>query len=423
MTKITITPKTLQGTIAVPPSKSLAHRAIICAVLAPGMSRISGIDYSEDIEATIEGMKALGAIIKQEGDTLIIDGSITLGLGRVEIDAYESGSTLRFLMPLSLVNFSRVHFVGKGKLGQRPLDVYYDIFDKQKIAYLRKDSERLDVILDGQLHSDIFEVPGNVSSQFISGLLFTLPLLKGDSLIKITTPLESKGYIDLTLDMLERFGIEIINHDYQAFQIRGNQNYKPCDYNVEADFSQAAFYLVADLLGSDITLTNLNMHSSQGDRAILDIMEQMGGEIVETSAGIKVVCDKIKPATIDASQCPDLMPVVSVACGLAEGTSHIINAGRLRIKECDRLTASVELLIAAGIDAVEEEDSMTITGSHSYNSAEVTSSNDHRMCMAEAILSTRANGPITIDDKDCVKKSYPGFFEDFTSLGGEYHEC
>ena len=393
MTKITITPKTLQGTIAVPPSKSLAHRAIICAALAPGMSRISGIDYSEDIEATIEGMKALGAIIKQEGDTLIIDGSITLGLGRVEIDAHESGSTLRFLMPLSLVNFSRVHFVGKGKLGQR------------------------------QLHSDIFEVPGNVSSQFISGLLFTLPLLKGDSLIKITTPLESKGYIDLTLDMLEKFGIEIINHDYQAFQIRGNQNYKPCDYNVEADFSQAAFYLVADLLGSDITLTNLNMHSSQGDRAILDIMEQMGGEIVETSAGIKVVCDKIKPATIDASQCPDLMPVVSVACGLAEGTSHIINASRLRIKECDRLTASVELLKAAGIDAVEEEDSMTITGSHSYNSAEVTSSNDHRMCMAEAILSTRANGPITIDDKGCVKKSYPGFFEDFTSLGGEYHEC
>ena len=423
MTKITITPKTLQGTIAVPPSKSLAHRAIICAALAPGMSRISGIDYSEDIEATIEGMKALGAIIKQEGDTLIIDGSITLGLGRVEIDAHESGSTLRFLMPLSLVNFSRVHFVGKGKLGQRPLDVYYDIFDKQKIAYLRKDSERLDVILDGQLHSDIFEVPGNVSSQFISGLLFTLPLLKGDSLIKITTPLESKGYIDLTLDMLEKFGIKIINHDYQAFQIRGNQNYTPCDYNVEADFSQAAFYLVADLLGSDITLTNLNMHSSQGDRAILDIMEQMGGEIVETSAGIKVVCDKIKPATIDASQCPDLMPVVSVACGLAEGTSHIINAGRLRIKECDRLTASVELLKATGIDAVEEEDSMTITGSTSYNKAEVTSSNDHRMCMAEAILSTRANGPITIDDKDCVKKSYPGFFEDFKSLGGEYHEC
>ena len=288
---------------------------------------------------------------------------------------------------------------------------------------MRKDSERLDVILDGQLHSDIFEVPGNVSSQFISGLLFTLPLLKGDSLIKITTPLESKGYIDLTLDMLEKFGIEIINHDYQAFQIRGNQNYKPCDYNVEADFSQAAFYLVADLLGSDITLTNLNMHSSQGDRAILDIMEQMGGEIVETSTGIKVVCDKIKPATIDASQCPDLMPVVSVACGLAEGTSKIVNASRLRIKECDRLTASVELLKAAGVDATEEEDSMTITGIDSYNSAEVTSSNDHRMCMAEAILSTRANGPITIDDKDCVKKSYPGFFEDFTSLGGEYHEC
>ena len=165
------------------------------------------------------------------------------------------------------------------------------------------------------------------------------------------------------------------------------------------------------------------MHSSQGDRAILDIMEQMGGEIIETSEGIKVVCDTIKPATIDASQCPDLMPVVSVACGLAEGTSHIINAGRLRIKECDRLTASVELLKATGIDAVEEEDSMTITGSSIYNSAEVTSSNDHRMCMAEAILSTRANGPIIIDDKDCVKKSYPGFFEDFKSLGGEYHEC
>lgn len=423
MTKITITPKKLHGTIQVPPSKSLAHRAIICASLAPGMSRISGIDYSEDIEATIEGMKALGAIIKQEGDTLIIDGSLTLGLGRVQIDAHESGSTLRFLIPLSVVNFSRVRFIGKGKLGQRPLDVYYDIFDKQNIAYLKKDAEHLDLLLNGELHSDIFEVPGNVSSQFISGLLFTLPLLKGDSIIKITTPLESKGYIDLTLDMLERFGIEVINHDYQAFQVRGGQNYKPCNYDVEADFSQAAFYLVADLLGSDITLTNLNMHSSQGDRAILDIMKQMGGEIVETKEGIKVVCDEIKPATIDASQCPDLMPVVSVACALAHGTSHIVNAGRLRIKECDRLHASVEVLKETGIDAIEEEESMTIIGKPQFKSAHVSSYNDHRMCMAEAILSTCADGEIVIDDKDCVKKSYPGFFEDFTSLGGEYHEC
>ena len=423
MTKISVTPKKLHGTIAVPPSKSLAHRAIICASLAPGMSRISGIDYSEDIEATIEGMKALGAIIKQEGDTLIIDGSLTLGLGRVQIDAHESGSTLRFLIPLSVVNFSRVRFVGRGKLGQRPLDVYFDIFDKQNIAYLKKVAQHLDLIMNGELHSDIFEVPGNVSSQFISGLLFALPLLKGDSIIKITTPLESKGYIDLTLDMLKKFGIEIINHDYQAFQVRGGQNYQPCDYHVEADFSQAAFYLTADLLGSDITLTNLNTSSSQGDRAILEILEKMGGKIIETEEGIKVVCDEIKAAEIDASQCPDLMPVVSVACAMAKGTSHIINAGRLRIKECDRLSASVELLKQTGIEAVEEAESMSITGSQEFQGASVSSYHDHRMCMAEAILSTCANGPIIIDDKECVKKSYPGFFDDFTSLGGEYHEC
>ena len=275
MSQIQLIPTKLKGKITPPPSKSLAHRAIIAAGLSKGISRIDHIEYSQDIKATIKAMEALGTIIEQHDDHLIINGQYTFTKNNtmpgVEIDCEESGSTLRFMIPISIVKENKVRFIGRGQLGKRPLNTFYEIFERQNIGYLYRENV-LDLNIIGTLKPDLYRIPGNISSQFITGLLFALPLLSSDSIIEMTSPLESRGYIDLTLQVLKLYGIEIINHEYKQFIIRGRQEYQARDYTVEADFSQAAFYLVADALGNDITVMNLNMESLQGDKAILDIL-------------------------------------------------------------------------------------------------------------------------------------------------------
>lgn len=417
MTSITIQPKKLKGTIAVPTSKSLAHREIIAASLAPGQSIISNVSMSDDITATIEGMKALGALIKEEDGKLYITGALTNGLSNASIDCHESGSTLRFLIPISLIHDNYVHFTGQGKLGSRPLDVYYKIFDSQKIVYLYRENA-LDLYLMGYLKPGRFEVPGNVSSQFITGLLFALPRLEGDSDIVLASPLESSGYIDLTLDVLKEYGIQIEQTE-EGYHVPGNQVYQAQKSSVEGDFSQAAFYLVADVLGNDITITNLNMNTHQGDKAIVEILERMGAKLIQTEEGYKMTADKLVATDVDASNCPDIIPVLSLAMALAEGTSHITNAGRLRIKECDRLHAICEELKAMNVDVTEYEDAITIVGRKDLTGVRLSSYNDHRMAMMGAIAATVTKEPVSIDNRECVSKSYPEFFNDYVKLGGE----
>ncbi len=419
---IVITPQKLSGTVTVPPSKSMAHRAIICASLAHGISTITNIEYSKDIIATISAMKALGTTIIEKEDSLIIDGSTTYHNHQCEIDCFESGSTLRFMIPVSLVHHNHVHFIGAKRLGERPLNVFYDIFDKQDIDYSYKDNV-LDLSIDGQLSPDTFEIPGDVSSQFISGLLFALPLLNKDSKIIITSPLQSKGYIDLTLQMLNQFNINIINHDYQEFIIPGNQEYMSHDYRVEADFSQAAFYLVAGALKNDIILKDLNLNSSQGDKVVIEFLQRMGAKLIAKDNGYQMTCDRLHATVIDGSQCPDIIPIMAIACCFAQGSSLIQNIGRLRIKECDRLKATVEVIHALGGNAKEYEDSMEIIGCCHLKGGAVSSYNDHRMAMMEAIASSRCQRSVVIDNKDCVAKSYPSFWEDFKMLGGMFDEC
>ena len=419
---LAITPQKLKGTVSVPPSKSMAHRAIICASLAKGVSKISHVAYSDDIIATINAMKALGANITRKDDTLLIDGANTFSNINIVMDCNESGSTTRFMIPISIVKENHVTVIGRGKLGERPLDVFYDIFDRQGIRYSRT-GDLLHLTMQGVLKPDYFEVPGHVSSQFISGLLFALPLLDGDSTIHITTPLQSKSYIDLTLQMLESFGIEIINDHYKNFYIKGSQKYQPHDYYVESDFSQAAFFLVADVIGNDVALEGLNLETKQGDAVIIDLLERMGGKLIHTNTGYKMKADTLKGITVDAGDCPDLIPVLSVALALSEGESHVVNAARLRIKECDRLKAVSEMLEEAGVEVVEEADALHIKGIKSFKSAKLKTYDDHRMAMCEAILATRANGDIIIDNKECVKKSYPDFFEEYMRIGGICDEC
>lgn len=417
MTAVKITPTKLKGRVQVPPSKSLAHRAIICASLAKGISRINNIEYSKDIQATIKAMKSLGTRIDEYEDYLIVDGTTTYTQQNSEIDCEESGSTLRFMVPISIVEENKVHFIGQGNLGKRPLDTFYEIFERQNIGYMHK-KDVLDLYVIGKLKPDHYSIPGNISSQFITGLLFALPLLKGDSIIEITSTLESKGYIDLTLQMLNQYGIKIINNDYKSFIVMGNQEYIAHDYRVEADFSQAAFYLVAGAIGNDVVLTDLNLDSLQGDKATLDILEAMGAKIKVVREGIKVTGENLHATEVDASQCPDVIPVVSIALALAQGKSEVKNAKRLRIKECDRIIATRSQINELGGMVIELPDSMTIEGVNQFMGGNCSSFSDHRIAMMLAIAATRCKQPLIIDNMECVEKSYPSFWEDYQSLGG-----
>ena len=438
MQEVTIIPKKLSGSLKIPPSKSMAHRAVICAGLSKGTSVIENIEYSDDIIATINAMKSLGVTIIEEKDKLIINGENIFSSNKRVIDCNESGSTLRFLMPIALVKDGESRFLGKGNLGKRPLKTYYDIFDKQSIDYNYEEGV-LNTFVKGELSSGEFKVQGNISSQFISGLLFALPLLNGDSKIIITTNLESKGYIDLTLSMLAKFGIEIENLDYKEFRIKGNQSYKAFNYRVEGDYSQGAFFFAAGALGNDVVCYDLDEESKQGDKEVLDILKNMGSTLIKEfkveekikdnknstdkkesmKMALGFASENLKATIIDASQCPDIIPVMAVVAALAKGKTRVINGERLRIKECDRLNAITTELKVLGANIEETKDGLIINGVESLKGGRVSSHDDHRIAMSLAIASTVCEEKVVIDNGDCVKKSYPNFWEDFKSLGGK----
>ena len=425
MADLKIYPSKLKGEVKIPPSKSMAHRAIICAALSDGLCIIENIDYSDDIIATIDAMNSLGAKIVKHKDYLEVIGAYGSDEKPQEtrvIDCNESGSTLRFLVPISLLFKGSSKFIGRGNLGKRPLTTYYNIFERQGIEYSYEEGN-LNLVINGELNPGTFEVEGNVSSQFITGLLFTLPLLKEDSKIIITTEMESKGYIDLTLRAMNDFGVEIINNNYREFIIKGNQKYKARNYRVEGDYSQAAFFLCADSLGNDVLCKDLDLNSLQGDKEVIDILERMNVVFNANDIGVKGTTNgELASTVIDGSQCPDIIPVLTSVAALTKGTTEIINAGRLRIKECDRLAAVTSELNKLGAKIIEKEDGLVVTGVEKLQGGvEVWSHKDHRIAMTLAIASTRCEEPIVIKDYECIAKSYPKFFEDFKALGGNVH--
>ena len=420
MNTIKIIPSSLQGKITVPPSKSLSHRAIIAAGLASDICNVENVVFSEDILATCNAMRDLGASVTQGKNNVTINGDSFSKKTKNNIDCSESGSTLRFMIPLSLLTGSEFTFTGKGRLTQRPLTPYYKIFKEQDIKYSSNDG--LPLTVKGNLKAGEYKLPGNISSQFITGLLFALPLLKGDSKIIVTTELESKAYVDLTIDVLSKFSVHIENLGYNEISIVGEQKYIAKDYRVEGDFSQAAFWLVAGILGGDIQCDDMNIKSLQGDKVIVDIITKMGGNISIEESKIKVVKSKTHGVIIDASECPDLVPILAVLASLSKGTTKIINAGRLRIKECDRLNAMATELTKLGGDVVETDDGLIINGKENLKGGTVDSYNDHRIAMALSVASIRCSGPVIITDSDCIKKSYPEFYNDFVMLGGKVNE-
>lgn len=419
---VRIRPKKLKGKINIPPSKSMCHRAIIAAALSDAESNLENIIFSDDINATIDAMRVLGANINKIGaGSLRISGGLPKSLNDINIDCKESGSTLRFLIPIALVAHTKVAFSGSGKLVSRPLDTYYKIFKEQNIKYSTNNGE-LPLKIDGQLSSGVYEVEGNISSQFITGLLYALPLLDGDSKIVIINDLESKAYVDLTLDILKKFGIEVFNKDYKEFIIKGNQNYSTRDYIVEGDFSQAAFWLVGGLLGEEIDSLGIDLLSLQGDKVILDLIKKMSGDIKIDKFQAKTKSSMVKGITIDASQCPDIVPILAVLASIGQGETRIINAARLRIKESDRLKAISTELNKLGANVVELEDGLIINGTSSLKGGVVSSWNDHRIAMALAIATIKCTEEVIITNSDCVNKSYPHFWDDFKALGGDIDE-
>lgn len=428
MSTVKIYPTKLKGEIKIPPSKSLSHRAIISGSLSNGVSEIDNLIFSDDIKATIQGMRSLGTNLAsietechEETYCITLEGNSKVEALKDKIDCKESGSTLRFLIPFAGLTGDEMTFTGRGKLVERPLDTYYRIFDEQNIEYINN-SGNLPLRIKGMLRPGTFKIEGNISSQFITGLMFVLPLLDGDSKIEITTELESKGYVDLTLDILKKFNIEIENNDYKEFHIKGNQQYKSRYYRVEGDYSQAAFWIVAGLLGSSIKCRDLDINSLQGDKAILDIVKRMNGNIDIKEDIIEINESGTDGIIIDASQCPDLVPVLTVLASVSNGTTKIINAERLRIKESDRLKAISTELNKLGANVQELEDGLLIEGKEKLVGGIVDSWNDHRIAMALAVASIKCTEAVIITGSDAVKKSYPDFWRDFVDLGGQIDE-
>ena len=405
---IRITPTRLNGEIAPPPSKSMAHRLIITAALGSGVSTVRNVSFSQDIEATLRCMEALGAVWEQEGeDVLHIRGigntPITAGSDLPRFDCGESGSTLRFLIPVALAVAGGGVFTGRGRLMERPQKPYFDLFAEKGIFCQQTDGV---LTVQGKLTPGEYRLPGNVSSQFFTGLLLALSLLDAPSSIVSTTALESADYILMTMDAMENAGISVtVSEDRRTFRVTPAA-YHPFDSTVEADWSQAGFWYAANFLNSRLTLQGLNPRSSQGDMVVADLYWKLA---------------RPGDTEIDLSGCPDLLPPLAVMAALRSGTTRFVNAARLRIKESDRLSTVHQMLTALGGQSEELPDGLTVQGVARLAGGTVDGANDHRIVMAAAIAATACDAPVTILGAQAIRKSYPSFWDEYQRLGGNIH--
>ena len=411
MTRAKILKSSPKGVVRIPSSKSDAHRKIISASLCKNQtSVISNVDFSDDINATIEAMRNF-AIIERKENSLIIKGK-EIKDKQANFNAYESGSTLRFLIPLFSFFFEETKISGKERLFERPLDIYQDIY--------RGDLVKEKSFLRVSKHSfeNYYQIKGNVSSQFISGLLFVLPLLNQDTIIEIVDEYESKSYVDLTISVLKLFGIKIVQLG-KKYLIKGNQVYKAINTQVEGDYSQLAFFGVLGVINSQIEVVNVNKDSIQGDRRIIDFIKDFNGNVEETSNGYIFSKSKLIGTTIDIKDNPDLGPILFVLGALSKGRTTILNTRRLRIKESDRIESMKKELLKYNVIINDYDNYVEIDSSEIITpKEEISSCNDHRIVMSLSIISTLVEKTI-INNIEAINKSYPKFFQDLFSLGIE----
>ncbi|PAT02657.1 3-phosphoshikimate 1-carboxyvinyltransferase [Candidatus Izimaplasma bacterium ZiA1] len=409
---IKLLPSTLEGTITAPPSKSFSHRAIIAASLCKSKSTITNIIYSDDVLATIEAMQHLGVRFKKSKHNLEVMPPKRHKYSKESVFANESGSTLRFAIPLFSVFSNNVNFTGKKTLLDRPIEVY------EKIFKITRNSPE-DIMVNGFLKPNNYIIPGNVSSQFISGLLFSLPLLNNDSTISLTTPLESSGYVKITIEVLKTYNIEI-KEIQNGYFIKGNQQYISTNYNIEGDFSNSAFFLVAGLLQNSIETLNLSNDSVQGDRNIIDVLKQFKSRVVHLENGYMTSSQETHGTVVDISQIPDLGPPIALLGVLSKGKTIITNITRLKAKESDRVESIITTLATLGGNIYEKNNEIHINGKNFLEGGTVDSFNDHRIVMMATIASLRSKNPIIITNANAVRKSFPAFFKTLKTIGLKY---
>lgn len=439
---IKIIPRKLKGRLDALPSKSHAHRVLIAQKLArmqngeaANADNAHGSEiptFSKDIEATKNCLAQLDS-------------------GSPRLNCIESGSTMRFMLPVAMALRDEAVFIGTGKLPSRPISPLREEMERNGCTFSTgTPAANADGIpngfseictIRGRLQPGTYRLAGNVSSQFITGLLFALPLLDGDSTLELTTALESAGYVDLTLDVLRDFGIMIDEkrspEGFNTYVINGSQRYtEPADVTVQGDWSNAAFWLACGALGGDVTLDGVDITSSQRDKEFADILMQMGAHLEVSSCGtsmdstsatgglssIRCTGNGLSAADIDVAQIPDLVPVLATVMALADGTSEITHAERLRIKESDRIFTVHDFLSNLGADITDESSGLSVRGKRTLSGGEVCGHNDHRIVMAAAVASCGCTGPVIIRGAEAVNKSYPDFFRDFAALGGEVCE-
>lgn len=397
--KIKINKSQAAGTVCAPPSKSMAHRLLICGGLSKSTSIIHGISYSQDVLATLDALEAIGAEYSVDGDTVTIKGTDPLYTKpEGPLNCRESGSTIRFFVPIALLNGNNTILTGSKTLLTRPMSVYSTICEENGLLFSQDEQS---VIVRGPLSPGTYKIPGNISSQFISGLLFALPLLNGDSTIMITPPVESRSYIDLTISALAQFGVVVERKDEKTLFIKGNQEYKTQETTVEGDYSNAAFYEAFNAIGGNITITGLNENSLQGDKVY--------------EGYFKKLCSGTP--TLHIADCPDLGPVL-FAIAAAKHGGVFTGTKRLKIKESNRAEVMAEELKKFGVAVTVHEDSVVIysTGLQKPNEL-LYGHNDHRIVMSLSVLLSITGGEI--DGAEAVKKSFPDFFERISDLGIE----
>ncbi len=411
--KAVIKPSKTQGSVKIPPSKSMAHRAIICAALADGTSVISNVDYSVDISTTIDCMRRLGAEIQCGENSVTVKGIKDFSsFTDTHIECNESGSTLRFLIPVFSLTGEKITFTGKNRLLKRPQKIYEEMFAEAGL-WFAQDEEKIQIC--GMLPAKEYTISGGVSSQFISGLLFALPLKEADSKIHIVPPFESRSYIDLTIQMLAKFGVEIVWEDELTLLVKGGQKYMPHNETVEGDFSQFAFFGVLSAINNPVKIYGMNPDSLQGDKQILEILSAYGCDVQYSDGGYTIAAEKLTASDTDLKNCPDLGPVLCTLAMFADGESRIYNANRLRIKESDRILAMQTECAKMGCVITDTENEMFIKGGYSQSEEPLDGWKDHRIVMACAVALSKLGG--TIEGCEAITKSYPSFFDDLKKVG------
>ena len=411
---VDLEPSVLCGTVRAIPSKSHVHRLLICAALADRPVSLDCRIVSNDIQATADCLNALGARVTVENGRITVT-PISVAPRAAELDPGESGSTYRFFTPLVAALGVETRFTLHGKLPSRPMDDLWREMERHGITITGKGTEH--PTLSGKLTPGEYRLPGGVSSQFFTGLLFALPLLDGDSRIEIDGRLESAGYVEMTLDALEQFGVRIERGE-GFFAVPGRQKYlAPADsIRAEGDWSNSAFWLCAGAAAGEVSVSGLKLPSKQGDSAVVELLRRFGADVSVEGDVVTVKSRCLRGVTIDVSDVPDLVPALAVAAMAADGRTTFTNAGRLRLKESDRIASVCAAVNALGGRAFDEGDALAIEGGAPLSGGSVDACGDHRIVMLAAVASTLCDGPVGITGANAVNKSYPGFFDDLDRL-------